>query len=158
MSLQAAICLEDYSSQLVERHNRPEVEVENTNNPELILNPMLIARNENEKTLIESSVNSVRISIKIKQADEIERILVHKFTGFLMKRAEKFFILRRKPIKDYDISFLITNFHTQKMMKNKLVDFIIEFMEDVDKEISEMKLFLNSRARVIAEAYLTPFE
>jgi hypothetical protein len=28
------------------------------------------------------------------------------------------------------------------MLKHKLVDFIIEFMEEVDKEISEMKLFV----------------
>lgn len=42
----------------------------------------------------------------------------------------------------YDISFLITNFHTEEMLKHKLVDFIIHFMEEVDKEISEMKLFV----------------
>ena len=29
------------------------------------------------------------------------------------------------------------------MLKHKLVDFIIEFMEEVDKEISEMKLFVS---------------
>ena len=29
-------------------------------------------------------------------------------------------------------------------MKHKLVDFIIQFMEEVDKEISEMKLFVGS--------------
>ena len=28
-------------------------------------------------------------------------------------------------------------------MKHKLVDFIIQFMEEVDKEISEMKLFVS---------------
>lgn len=28
------------------------------------------------------------------------------------------------------------------MLKHKLVDFIIQFMEEVDKEISEMKLFV----------------
>lgn len=44
----------------------------------------------------------------------------------------------------YDISFLITNVHTEEMLKHKLVDFIIEFMEEVDKEISEMKLFVRS--------------
>lgn len=49
--------------------------------------------------MIEPSINSVRISIKIKQADEIEHILVHKFTRFLTQRAEAFFILRRKPVK-----------------------------------------------------------
>lgn len=30
------------------------------------------------------------------------------------------------------------------MLKHKLVDFIIQFMEEVDKEISEMKLFVNT--------------
>ena len=63
-------------------------------------------------------------------------------------------VLRRKPIASYDISFLITNKHTESMLKHKLVDFIIQFMEDVDKEISEMKLSLNARARIVAEAYL----
>ena len=31
------------------------------------------------------------------------------------------------------------------MLKHKLVDFIIQFMEEVDKEISEMKLFVGIR-------------
>jgi len=50
--------------------------------------------------------------------------------------------LRTDFLKGYDISFLITNFHTEEMLKHKLVDFIIQFMEEVDKEISEMKLFV----------------
>jgi len=45
-----------------------------------------------------ASINSVRVSIKIKQADEIEQLLCHKFTSFLMLRAENFVILRKKPI------------------------------------------------------------
>ena len=47
-------------------------------------------------------------------------------------------------VQGYDISFLITNFHTEEMLKHKLVDFIIQFMEEVDKEISEMKLFVST--------------
>ena len=134
-------------------------EIEAATSPEVLLNPLTVSRNENERVLIEPSINSVRVSIRIKQADEIEHILVHKFTRFLTQRAEAFFILRRKPVKvgsgdvvrrytqsnvlqGYDISFLITNFHTQEMLKHKLVDFIIQFMEEVDKEISEMKLFV----------------
>lgn len=155
-SLNAALCVENFSSQIVERHNYPEVE--NKKTKEILLNPLVISRNENEHVLIEPSINSVRISIKIKQSDEIEHILVDKFTRFLTKRAENFLILRRAPIKGYDISFLLTNYHNEIMMKHKLVDFIIEFMEDVDKEISEMKLFLNSRARFVAEAYLSVFD
>ncbi|CZR51474.1 probable ARP2/3 complex 20 kDa subunit [Phialocephala subalpina] len=155
-SLTSALCLSNFASQTSERHNVPEIEAQTS--PEVLLNPLTVARNENERVLIEPSINSVRISIKIKQADEIENILVHKFTRFLTQRAEAFFILRRKPIKGYDISFLITNFHTEEMLKHKLVDFIIQFMEEVDKEISEMKLFLNARARFVAESFLTPFD
>lgn len=55
----------------------------------------------------------------------------------------------------YDISFLITNTHAETMLKHKIVDFIIQFMEEVDKEISEMKLSLNARARIVAESYLS---
>ncbi|TVY26988.1 Actin-related protein 2/3 complex subunit [Lachnellula hyalina] len=155
-SLTSALCLSNFASQTSERHNVPEIEAQTS--PEVLLNPLTVARNENERVLIEPSINSVRISIKIKQADEIEHILVHKFTRFLTQRAEAFFILRRKPVKGYDISFLITNFHTEEMLKHKLVDFIIQFMEEVDKEISEMKLFLNARARFVAESFLTPFD
>jgi hypothetical protein len=113
----------------------------------VLLNALTISRNENERVLIEPSVNSIRVSIKIKQADEIERILCHKFTRFLMQRAEGFIVLRRKPIKvtpaplhhlcrklkchdeqGYDISFLITNTHTESMLKHKIVDFIIQWV------------------------------
>ncbi|KAL0260464.1 Arp complex subunit [Diplodia seriata] len=155
-SLTAALSLSNFASQASERHNVPEIEAQSS--PEVLLNPLTVSRNENERVFIEPSINSVRISLKIKQADEIEHILVHKFTRFLTQRAESFFILRRKAIKGYDISFLITNFHTEEMLKHKLVDFIIQFMEEVDKEISEMKLFLNARARFVAESFLTPFD
>lgn len=74
-------------------------EIEAASSPEVLLNPLIVSRNENEKVLVEPSINSVRVSIKIKQADEIENILVHKFTRFLTQRAEAFFILRRKAIK-----------------------------------------------------------
>jgi actin related protein 2/3 complex, subunit 4 len=184
--LSAALTLENFSSQVVERHNKPEVEVRCEMNPyttsilankrysgskEVLLTPLTISRNENERVLIEPSVNSIRMSIKIKQADEIETILCHKFTRFMMQRAESFVVLRRKPVSGFDISFLITNTHTETMLKHKIVDFIIQcvthvmillfflfdhrFMEEVDKEISEMKLSLNARARVVAESYLT---
>ena len=57
-------------------------------------------------------------------------------------------------LQGYDISFLITNFHTEQMYKHKLVDFVITFMEEIDKEISEMKLSVNARARIVAEEFL----
>lgn len=149
------MCLENFSSQLVERHNKPQVETKQST--ELLLQPVVVSRNKDEKVLIEASVNAMRISIKIKQKDDMEHILVKKMTRFLMMRAENFFILRRKPVEGYDISFLITNFHTEQMIKNKLVDFIIHFMGEVDKEISNMKLVVNARGRIVATEFLSKF-
>lgn len=45
-------------------------------------------------------------------------------------------------LQGYDISFLVTNYHTEHLLKHQLVEFIITFMEEVDKEVSEMKLFV----------------
>mmetsp|Transcript_19664 Transcript_19664/g.63905 ORF Transcript_19664/g.63905 Transcript_19664/m.63905 type:complete len:170 (+) Transcript_19664:151-660(+) len=152
-TLTAATTLMNFPCQQVERHNKPEVEYKK--DEELLLKPALICRNENEKCLIEASINSVRVSIKVKQADELERILAHKFLGFLMQRADNFQVLRRKPTEGFDISFLIIHSHTEQMYKHKLVDFVVTFMEDIDKEISELKLSVNTRGRVVATDFLT---
>merc|ERR1719163_2229799 len=66
-TLDAALCLRNFPSQLVERHNKPEVEVRGSK--ELLLNPITIARTDQERCLIEGSANSVRVSFAIKQAD-----------------------------------------------------------------------------------------
>ncbi|CAL9177538.1 unnamed protein product [Musa hybrid cultivar] len=145
----------NFPCQEVERHNKPEVELKTS--PELLLNPVLICRNEAEKCLIETSINSIRISLKVKQADELENILAKKFLRFLSMRAESFQVLRRKPVQGYDISFLITNYHCEDMHKHKLIDFIVQFMEDIDKEISELKLSVNTRGRLVATEFLKQF-
>ena len=154
-TLTAALCLQNFGCQEVERHNKPEVETGKS--PELVLNPVVISRNDGERVKIEPSINSMRVSIKIKQADVLEEVLVAKFMRFLMQRAERFVVLRRKPLEGYDISFLITNNHTETMFKHKVVDFVIQFMEDIDKEVSEMKLGVNSRGRVVACKFLEQF-
>lgn len=65
--------------------------------------------------------------------------------------------MRRKPTEGYSISFLITHSHLEKMWKHKLVDFIIHFMEEVDKEISGMKIAINARARIVASEFMKKF-
>lgn len=154
-TLNAAMCLQNFPCQEVERHNKPEVELKTS--PELLLNPVLICRNESEQCLIEGSINSLRISIKVKQADELENILAKKFLRFVSMRAEAFEVLRRVPVQGYDISFLITNTHTEDMYKHKLIDFVVRFMEDIDKEISELKLSVNTRGRLVATEFLRQF-
>jgi actin related protein 2/3 complex, subunit 4 len=57
-----------------------------------------IQKNDAEVALIESSSNSVRLSVKIKQQDDIERMICHDFCRFLMQRADHFLIFRRKAL------------------------------------------------------------
>jgi len=152
-TLDGALCVRSFPSQVVERHEKPEVEMGDSK--ELLLHPLVVSRNDKERVLIEPSINSVRVSIKIKQADELETLLAAKFTRFLMQRAEQFVVLRRRAVDGYDISLLITSTHLESLYKHKLVDFIIQFMEDIDKEISSMKIDINARSRSIAEQVLT---
>eukprot|EP00948_MAST-09A_sp_MAST-9A-sp1_P000070 g70.t1 len=154
-SLLAALCLRNFPSEKVERHNKPEVEMQDSEN--LLLHPLKICRSAHEYCLIEGSVNSVRVSLHIKQADELEVMLADKLTSFLQQRAESFIILRRKPVPGYSLSFLITNTHIEKLYKHKLVEFVIQFMQDIDKEISSLKIAINARARAVAVSYLKQF-
>ena len=57
----------------------------------------------------------------------------------------------------FDISFLVTHSHLEKLWKHKLIDFIIQFMEDIDKEISGMKIAINARGRIIAQQFMLQF-
>jgi 7-carboxy-7-deazaguanine synthase (Cx14CxxC type) len=67
----------------------------------------------------------------IKQADEIEEILCHKFTRFLMQRSEQFVIMRRKPAEGYSISFLITRLLKYRMCLK--VCFVLTFTSFIFK-------------------------
>ena len=153
--LNLALCVQNFPCQNVERHNKPEVEFQDS--PELVLPPVEVTRNDNERVLIERSVNSARVSVKVKQADELEEILCRQFMRFLTQRAEAFKVLRRVPVPGYDVSFLVTHEHVEDMLKPKLVDFIVQLLEDVDGEISEQKLSVSSRGRVVAADFLKSF-
>mmetsp|Transcript_2541 Transcript_2541/g.7517 ORF Transcript_2541/g.7517 Transcript_2541/m.7517 type:complete len:169 (-) Transcript_2541:59-565(-) len=154
-TLSAAMSVRNLPCLQVERHNRPEVEYKM--DPELLLNPVLITRTENEYCLIEGSMNSLRVSIKVKQADELEQILARKFVRFITQRAEELRVLRRVAVPGYSISFLITHAHLEEMKAAKLVDFVVDFMTDIDREISELKLSVNTRGRAVAHAFLSEF-
>ena len=56
----------------------------------------------------------------------MDTLLTQKFTRFLMQRADRFIILRRKAVPGYNISFLVTNAHLEYLVKAKLIDFIIK--------------------------------
>ena len=151
-TLDAALCIQNFPSQRVERHNKPEVELRKSK--ELLLTPVTISRTDKEEILIEGSVNSIRMSVKIKQMDAMEMWITDRFVRFLEQRAEVFDILRRKSLDGYDISFLITNKHIERKNKEKIIDFLVMFLTDIDAEINEIKLDTSARARVCGRTLL----
>ena len=146
-TLTYALCLRNLPSQIYEKINRPQVEVEES--AELINKPIVIARSEEEKVEIEGSINSVRVNIVIKKHAEIEKLIVGIYTKFLMNRADKYNLLRKKPKEGYDISFLISNFHLEVYKKEDIIDFIVDFVQDLVKEVTDMKMTVNSQSRYV---------
>ena len=60
-------------------------------------------------------------------------------------------------MQGYDLSFLITFSILEDYEREKLIHFIIDFMEGIDSEISAMKIGINSRARSVASQYMRSF-
>lgn len=102
------MCLRDFPSQLVEKDNKPYVELTGLDSKIdfLIMKPIYLARNKKEQFLIEPSINSCRVkkivtkvSFTIKKSDEIDKLIALKFSTMIAARAELFEMLRRKPIR-----------------------------------------------------------
>ena len=104
-TLEQALCLKNFPSQLYEKINRPQVEVRES--LELINKPVIISRNESEKVEIETSINSVRVNVAVKKHQEIDKLIVGIYSNYLMNRANQLNILRKVAKPGYDISFLI---------------------------------------------------
>ena len=150
-TLEQALCLKNFPSQLYEKINRPQVEVKESQ--ELISKPVIISRNEDEKVEIETSINSVRINVAVKKYQEIDKLIVGIYSKYLMNRANQLNILRKVAKPGYDVSFLITNFTLENYKKEDIIDFIIEFIQDFVKEVTDMKMTVNSQSRY-ATTYL----
>lgn len=63
-ALSRSLTLVDFPCQHVDGYNKPEIELQNSK--ELLLDPIDVRRNEQEYALIERSLNSVRISVKVR--------------------------------------------------------------------------------------------
>ena len=151
-ALDASLNLRFLPSQEVERQSHPEIEF--AESPKLLMQPITVCRNEMESCLIEGSINSVRVSFSIKKND-IENLLTHMLQRFFALRADKFKIMRRVPVDPtkFDFAFLITEDHLAKYKKEELINFILEFMQGIDKEIQEMKLAIINSSRIAASYY-----
>ena len=85
VTLDEALCLRTFPSQLYEKINRPQVEVKE--NLELVNKPIIISRNDEEKVEIESSINSINVNVIIKKHVDVEKLIVNIYTKYLMHRA-----------------------------------------------------------------------
>ena len=150
-TLEQALCLRNFPSQLYEKINRPQVEVKES--AELTSKPIIISRNESEKVEIETSINSVRVNVAVKKYQEIDKLVVGIYSNYLMNRANQLNVLRKVAKEGFDISFLITNFTLENYKKEDIIDFIIEFIQDFTKEVTDMKMTVNSQSR-FATTYL----
>ena len=54
----------------------------------------------------------------------------------------------------YDISFMLTNFHCDQYQIDKLIDFVCHFVEDINTEVADLKLLVNTRGRAVAAEFL----
>lgn len=55
------------------------------------------------------------------------------------------------------MSFLVTQKTVESVSVTFLSDFIIQFLFEFEKELSEIKLFLNSTARSVSYHFLSQF-
>jgi actin related protein 2/3 complex subunit 4 len=147
-----ALNLRNFPSQIYEKINRPQVEVKES--LELVNNPVLLCKSEDDKIEIEPSINSCKINILLKKYSDLESLLTGIFSQYLMNRADKLNILRKKPKPGYDISFLVTNYHLETYKKEEIVDYIVEFVQDYSKELTDMKLLVNSQSRFISTNFM----
>ncbi len=137
-------------------YDRPQVETKES--LELLNNPIILCRNEDEKIEIEPSYNSVRINIVTKKHGDMDALLIDIYTQYLMARTDKLNVFRKKEKEGYDISFLITNRHLESYKKEQIIDYIVEFVHEISQEVTDMKLIVNSQSRLAATNLLEQFK
>ena len=71
-------------------------------------------------------------------------LITGKLSTFLQQRADKFEVLRRKPVtEDFDFSFVISEEHLHKFKKEEIINFILEFIAGIEQETNSMKQKVN---------------
>jgi actin related protein 2/3 complex subunit 4 len=118
-----------------------------------------------ESCLIESTRNSIRVSFLFKaqanaaakaNADPLEASILFQWMRFLMVK-EHHPLLRKKPIKGYSVTFLVTNRHLATHGRQRVEDSILGFCAKIDKECSDIKLQVNAQARYVTTEFLKAF-
>ncbi|CAL5996188.1 Arp [Hexamita inflata] len=150
-ALQTALCLQYVPSRSAERQTRPEVEL--SQNQDMIYPPVMLQKSPEQKVLVESSVNSVRVSVLFKKTDQVDQYLTNKYLRFIESQADDLKIIRKTPVSGYDFSFLITYQLVEQHGKPKLVQFVCDFVENTEKEVNSLKLKVSERATAVMKQW-----
>lgn len=105
----------------------------------------------------ESSWNSLRLSVNFKVFDDFELMYKTKWLKFIHNRAEELQIIRKIPINNYDLSFLIYPKLIKLLSLPLLKNLIPDIIQDCILEIAETALFPHQRGRIIATQFLSQF-
>ena len=120
-----------------------------------MLKPFVIAKSDREMVYIETSVNSIRISVMIRKTGDMGELLTHLMGRFVALWADKFNIVRKKPAHEgYDFSFLITENHLEDLKKEEIINFIINFIVGIEKDIADLKSLIGTRSKLAASYFL----
>ena len=174
-ALRKHLVLYAHPCQHIDGYSKPEVEV--LDSPELLLPGISITRPKQEEVLIERSINSVRINVKVillpevtimarctpKRADfrrpvqlrpvePLEAWLRSKRLRFIQQRADQYRVLRRVPVAGHDLSFLITAEHMQVFDKARVISFVCMCIEDLSSAAGLKRLAL-ARGRSISSDF-----
>jgi len=81
-------------------------------------------------------------------------LITGKLSSFLQQRADKFEVLRRKPVNEtFDFSFVISQEHLHKFKKEEIINFILEFIAGIEQETNSMKQKVNQSMAMAARFY-----
>lgn len=84
------------------------------------------------------------------------------YAKFIQKRADSLKVFRRRPVVvngvDVDLSLLITARTLSEYKGESIGQFVSSFAQDFEKERTTMKLYINSKARSVASAFLDDFK
>jgi hypothetical protein len=90
-------------------------------------------------------------------ADLLEQAILSKLLTSFHQSAERYLILRRKPIPGYSISFLIVQDHLHRLGRAPIMSNILDFVGQLDQEINMVKISLNAHLRQVAGDLFKPF-
>jgi actin related protein 2/3 complex subunit 4 len=94
--------------------------------------------------------------------DQLEKTICKMYTRFIQKRADSLKIFRKKAVlvngQESDLSILITQKTLQEYSAQSISSFTSTFAQDFERERTSMKLYINSKARSVASAFMDGFK